>query len=140
MKYPLRIFVDASVILMYLLPSTQTKRQNITILLSWCKDNNITICSVPLLYSEVTNGLRFILKNSALAHKYYEAFLSFPIEIYSPTIQEYESVLDMAYKNKTTIFDSLYHYAAILHVTTLYTLDFKYYEKARLFGHIKLVP
>jgi predicted nucleic acid-binding protein len=96
---------------------------------------------LPLLAIEVANGLRFSfgLKQSQIAKTTLERFSQLPIEIVNLPNNAMENVLQSAYENETTIYDTIYHILAIARDATLLTCDKQYWRSAKHLKHIELL-
>lgn len=88
---------------------------------------------------EVSNSLRY--KNLSMESIYHlsqlmreEPYVTVKTDDYDILIATY-----MAKENNTSVYDSLYHAVAEKYEYTFYTLDKKYYEKAKHLGFIELL-
>ena len=88
---------------------------------------------------EFANGLRFSLNNESLSILSLEKFSQLPIEFFSFKPSHIKEILTIAYRFKTTVYDSSYHFLAKILDGVFYTSDFQYFKKAKSLGNIMLV-
>jgi predicted nucleic acid-binding protein len=134
------IFVlDASVIISSLL----SKRGDTEILLKEIFENQKggkdKIYVPQLFYFEAANGLRFSLNNEAQSRLVFQKICALPLEIFNLQNMQLNEIIQLSYRNKTTVYDSSYHYSAILLGGTFLTCDSDYYKKAKHIGNIKFI-
>ena len=132
--------LDASVILCFLLEKNPRLKKQVTSLLKAVARNQAQLFSSPLLPLEVANGLRFILKDPALANQAYRTFLKLPITYLTFTSAQHQKVLSLSYQLNTTVYNTSYHLLAITRKAEFITSDSAYYQKAKSLHHIKLLP
>ncbi len=66
-------------------------------------------------------------------------FSELPITYYPIDFKKLSAIRILAEKMNTSVYDTLYHYLALIRRLTFYTADKKYYHKAQILGNIELV-
>jgi predicted nucleic acid-binding protein len=102
-------------------------------------NNKIEVYSLNLLDFEFSNALRYALPSSVALSRPLEDFSKLNINYINLDLLGLQSISEMAYKTDTTIYDSSYHYLALMLDGIMLTCDKKYYQKAEKFGNITLI-
>lgn len=131
--------LDASIILVSLLESNKKILDQINKYINWIQRNKLEAISVRFLKSEVANGLRFGLDDPEKAVKFFNGFIVLPIKYQRLSTPLYEEAIYLAFKYKTTVYDTLYHVLAKVHGAVFLTCDAEYYKKAKDLGDIELI-
>ncbi len=131
--------LDALIILTFLLGEKTTFHKKVSSLLKKTSLGNAELYSSYLLPLEISNGLRYSLKNEKLAGEALEKSLNLPIELVNFSSVQYSKILQLSFRCKTSFYDSSYHFLAIIHKATFLTADKKYFQKAKQLGNIELL-
>lgn len=131
--------VDASIVISSLIVPSRKIAKRFNSILKENQKGKVEILSSDLLAIEVANGLRFSVKDQALAQEYFDRFAKLPIKIHYFKPGQMLEVLKLAYQLGTTVYDSSYHYLAKLFGGIFITADKKYFEKAKELGSVELV-
>jgi hypothetical protein len=133
----------------YVLPATfvlqalSKQKADLTHKLIELVENNqkqvIKLYTLPLFYTQLTNGLNFSYFSLSRAQELLSQCLNLPVEIHSLQPRDYQKILELAHHQKTSIYDTSYHYLAKILSATLLTCDKKYFRKAQNFGNIELI-
>lgn len=134
-----KFILDASFILSTILELRPEAFKRLEEILQQTQQSEAQIYSLHLLPLEVANGLRFEIKNIEQAKIFLEKFYNLPIDYFSLSHTQVKEILTLSYKYKTSIYDSSYHFLALLLDGTFITCDRKYYQKAKKLKHIDLV-
>jgi len=129
--------IDASVVLNMILKEDMRSAKVFQDLIDKAKKNKIKLYSTAFFRHEVANGLRFSDKKTWEVLEIWEKFMKLPIECVELERNFLGSVANLSYKLKTTVYDTSYHYLAIVLNGTFLTRDKKYYAKAKKLGNIK---
>jgi len=92
-----------------------------------------------LLKYEVANGLRFSALSKEELYKFWDCFSDAPIIYFDVDKSFFSTVARLAKKMDTTLYDTIFHYIAMVIDGTFLTRDKKYYQKARILGNIELI-
>ncbi|MDO8514964.1 MAG: type II toxin-antitoxin system VapC family toxin [bacterium] len=134
-----KFIIDASVILGYLLQKNEKIVNRVESLLKKFKKGEIEIYAPQLLFTEVANGLRFSLKDENLAASQFEKYAKLKID-YPPFSEiQMKEIIKLSYKLGTTVYDTSYHFLAIMLNGTFLTCDKEYFVKAKQLEKIELV-
>lgn len=131
--------IDASVIIKYLLSAKKVTVSKVRRILSLCKKQKVKLYSTELLFLEVANGLRFSLEDRKVVLDSYSKFLDLLIESFDFTPPQYYQVLRLCCELDTTVYDTSYHYLAMILEGTFLTSDEEYFKKASVLEHIELI-
>lgn len=132
------VVIDASFVLCSILsPETKTAL-SLKELFKKQKAGEGKIYSPSFMPIEVSNGLRFTIKDKNLAEEIFVRFSLLPIEFFSLDLKQTQQVLSMAYVLGTTVYDTAYHLLAKLLGGEFYTCDSEYFQKAQKKGNIIL--
>ena len=130
-----KLVIDAST----LLRATLNQRSNTySRLKPLFKQVDTQIISIPLMYYEYANGVRSSLSDPDAAATLTTKMSHLPIRIFDFKSNHLSQTLRLAFQLKTTIYDTAYHYVAILLNGTFITCDKDYYSKASHLKHIEL--
>ncbi len=135
----MKIFViDASIVLNSLLDKNKKASEKFRTIL---EDNLLKtkIYSPGFLTLEVSNGLRFSTKDKKESISILEKYLNLPINFFSFTSAHILEILRLSYQTQTTVYDSSYHFLALILNGKFLTCDKDYYEKAKELGGVELV-
>lgn len=134
-----KIVIDASVILGYLLQKNGKIVERTETLLKKFKKGEVEIHAPQLLFTEVANGLRFSLKDENSAASQFEKYAKLKINYPSFSEVQMKEIIKLSYKLRTTVYDTSYHFLAIMLNGTFLTCDKEYFVKAKHLGKIELV-
>lgn len=130
--------IDASVVLTALLGSRQSVAENFARLLREEQKKKIRLYVLSLTIYEALNGLRFAISDQKLADEIFEKFSNLSLNQFSLSSQQGYEALRLAYKTKTSAYDTAYHMVARLIKGTFLTCDKKYFNRAKHLGNIEL--
>lgn len=135
----MRATLDASVILKWYIatPNEQDAGQAHAIL-EGIQNNTISLVQPPHALAEVTAVLARELPHQALDY-FVELSRIFAEGSISQGATVYQRAIELAQQNNHHLFDTLYHAAALEENTTFITADRRYYDKAKLSGHIMML-
>ncbi|HCS78588.1 TPA: hypothetical protein DIV55_02490 [Patescibacteria group bacterium] len=102
-------------------------------------DSKTSVHAPTILGYEVTNGLRFTLKDSLLASQVLQKFAELPIQYFSFTGLQLKQIMELSYTLQTTAYDTSYHFLAHILNGIFYTCDKDYFDKAKHLPGIKFV-
>jgi len=131
--------IDASVIVSMLLHKDENILEVIEKIFIETEKGKARIWAPELLHYEVSNALRFSVKEKALTQEFFDTYLQFPIKYFSLNDIHLREAINYSYIQNTTVYDTSYHFLALLLNGTLYTRDKKYYKNAKGLGLIKLI-
>lgn len=131
--------LDASAIVTYSLAANKKTESILRPLIKKARDNLIRLFTSPVFYSESANAIRFEINDFEEAKKILRQILRIPVNLVSITPIQYQAVLKISYENKTTVYDSLYHFIALGRNATLLTCDKKYFQAAKHLNHIRYI-
>jgi predicted nucleic acid-binding protein len=131
--------VDASFVLQALLGLREAPVKRLHDLLAQSESGKVRLLSPELFVYEVANGLRFTITDIDLVESTLQNISAFPIEIVSVTWTQINEVCRLAVRDSTTVYDSSYHFLAIVYGGVFITCDEKYYAKAKDLGNIELI-
>ena len=134
MKY---YVIDASVVLNMILKDDKHTAPTFKALIADAKKNKIRLFSTAFLGHEVANGLRYSDKKKEEVLEIWEYFIKLPIARIELEKNFLGSVANLSRKLDTTVYDTAYHYLAMVIEGTFLTRDKKYYQKAKELGNIK---
>lgn len=129
------VIIDASILLASTIGDNERIDQKLRDILH-DKTRSASILSFTTM--EFANGVRFSTRDLPLAKQALERFtaLSLPMRDLTPT--DIQAIIELSYTLGTTVYDTAYHYAAIMHDGTFITCDRGYHNKASSLGHIEL--
>lgn len=130
--------VDASILLTALLEKSETVSRKVKEIFKAVRAKKTKIYSSNLLPLEMANGLRFTIKDRKLAGETFRKFSALPIIFFNLKIEHLGKVLELAYRQGTSVYDTSYHFLAKMLMGTFLTCDRKYYEKAKGLKSIEL--
>ena len=131
--------LDASFILSAILEYRLDASKKIKDIYKQADHGKTEIYSIPLLPLEVANGLRFQLRDEKKALLFLEKFSGLSIRYLSSTPNQVSEILTLSYKLQTTVYDTSYHFLAIVLDGIFLTCDREYFHKAKKLGFIELV-
>jgi predicted nucleic acid-binding protein len=101
------------------------------------KKGSAILFSTTFFRHEVANGLRYSKKSKWEILVIWEKFMKLPIACLELERNFLGSVANLSRKLGTTVYDTSYHYLAMVLDGTFLTRDKKYYQKAKKLGNIK---
>lgn len=131
--------LDASFVLGSILEDNPVAFKKIKSINRQVEDVKAEIYSLPLLPLEVANGLRFRLKDNKKALLFLDKFSGLPIKYFPLSFNQISEILILSYTHQTTVYDTSYHFLALLLDGIFLTCDEDYYRKAKELNHIELV-
>ncbi len=131
--------VDASFVLQAVLSSRDAPVKRLYELVSSADRGSIRIIAPSLFVYEISNGLRYSVKDIELIETILVKISQFPIDIQTLSLSHMLEVSRMALANATTVYDSSYHFLAMLHQGIFLTCDSEYYKKAKDSVNIELL-
>jgi len=131
--------IDASLLLKFLLSENLKTEQLVNKFLILAKEKKILLYSSDLLVLEVTNGLRYSLRDVNLAEETLQKFLGLPINYFRFSPAQIGKILKLSYEYQTSVYDTSYHFLAKIIQGIFLTADSEYFKKARRFGDIQLI-
>lgn len=129
------VIIDASVLLTALFGSNVRVSKQLNQLLS---DDTHDIYILPYTIIEFANGVRFSTRDMTTATKMIKRFTALALPVIELASADIHAIIDLSYRLDTTVYDTAYHYMAIMHDGTFITCDKGYFKKASTLGHIEL--
>lgn len=126
---------DASVLLTALFGTNREVTSKLDRLLH---TKNASVHILPFTLIEFANGLRFSTRDLALAKGALEKFAALGLPIMQLTQTDTQAIIELSYRLDTTVYDTAYHYAALMHNGVFITCDRGYFKKASPLEHIEL--
>jgi len=131
--------LDASVVVRYLLSSSEEVAKRLPLLLRGVKDSKFKLYSSFLLSLEVCNSLRFSLADKQKLETVLSKLFKLPIKYLKLTNAQLAEAASLSYDLGTTVYDTSYHVLAKAHNAIFLTCDGDYYKKAKDLGDIELI-
>ena len=131
--------MDASVILTSLFEQKKTIFNQYTSFMHEVKKEKAVLHAPSFLTLEVANGLRYASDGLQYALEVYEKFSLLPIRFFSFSQIHVQDIIRLAIQNKSTVYDTSYHFLAQLLGGIFITCDKEYYKKAHHMGDIRLL-
>ncbi|MDP2860790.1 MAG: type II toxin-antitoxin system VapC family toxin [bacterium] len=103
------------------------------------KRENAEIKAPFWLTMEVANGIRFTIEDEIAAEKVLNSFFALPVNYFPFSNGQITEVLLLSLELGTTVYDTAYHFLAILLDGTFLTCDREYYKRASKLGHIEVL-
>ncbi|MFH1183098.1 MAG: type II toxin-antitoxin system VapC family toxin [Candidatus Moraniibacteriota bacterium] len=129
--------VDASVVLNMILKEDLQTAAIFQDLIKEAKKNKIKLWSTAFFRHEVANGLRYSNKDRGEVLEIWEYFMKLPIACIDLEKNFLGSVANLSHKLNTSVYDTSYHYLAMVLEGIFLTRDKKYYQKAKELGNIQ---
>lgn len=133
------LVIDASVILTYSLESNKSVEKKLKPIISQIENKKIKLFEPHFFYLETVNAVRYSVKEKPRAKNIIRQVFAIPATIVNLKPNDYEQILKLAYENKTTAYDTIYHYVAISRNLTLLTCDKQYWQAAKQLDHIEFL-
>ena len=131
--------LDASVVVRYLLSSSEEVAKRLPLLLRGVKDSKFKLYSSFLLSLEVCNSLRFSLVDKQKLETVLSKLFKLPIKYLKLTNAQLSEAASLSYDLGTTVYDTSYHILAKAHNAIFLTCDEDYYKKAKDLGDIEFI-
>ena len=131
--------LDASVVVRYLLSSSEEVAKRLPLLLRGVKDSKFKLYSSFLLSLEVCNSLRFSLADKQKLETVLSKLFKLPIKYLKLTNAQLSEAASLSYDLGTTVYDTSYHILAKAHNAIFLTCDEDYYKKAKNLGDIEFI-
>ena len=131
--------LDASVVVRYLLGSSENLVRRFSSLLRGAKDRKVELSSSLLLSLEVCNSLRFSLNERKELEEVLSKFFKLPIRYLRLTNTQLIEASVISHNLGTTVYDTSYHVLAKAQNAVFLTCDEDYYKKAKSLGDIELI-
>lgn len=131
--------LDASVVVRYLLSSSEEVAKRLPLLLRGVKDSKFKLYSSFLLSLEVCNSLRFSLVDKQKLETVLSKLFKLPIKYLKLTNAQLSEAASLSYDLGTTVYDTSYHILAKAHNAIFLTCDEDYYKKAKNLGDIEFI-
>ena len=130
-----QITIDASVILssiLYQKPRPVNKLKEI-------EAHKFRVLTTSFFKSELTNGIRFSVKNPQDAEELLEQTLELcdKFEVFQLSNPAYQKIMDLSIQNSTTVYDTAYHYIPLATKSILYTREHDYFERSKHLGYVE---
>lgn len=133
----MKLFVlDASVVLYHYLHETNTVTKRLVNIFELVEKGKAEIVSLSLIYQEVANGVLYSQQELEVQEGVLQSFLSLPLAIEQLEVSDFMQVFELARRQKTTAYDTSYHYLAYKLGGVFLTCDRKYY-KTQTLGQIE---
>lgn len=87
---------------------------------------------------EFANGVRFSTRDVQLAKQALELFAALSLSIMHLSSTDIQAIVELSYRLDTTVYDTAYHYAALIQNGVFITCDHGYFKKASPLKHIEL--
>lgn len=129
------IVIDASVFVTEIFGKAKRTGTNLQQLL---RDTTIQVSLLSFTALEFANGVRFSTRDTQMAEDAIKKFTALNIPVIPITTADVAAVTALSYQLGTTVYDTAYHYIAILNKGRFITCDAAYYKKASHLGHIEL--
>lgn len=129
------IVSDASVILTALFGNNNRIAAKLDRLLH---DKNSVVHILPFTVIEFANGLRFSTRDISIASQAIERLTKLALPVVTIAPADIHAITELSYRLDTTVYDTAYHYAAIIHDGVFITCDSGYHKKAASLKHIEL--
>ena len=97
-----------------------------------------TVHILPFTIVEFANGVRFSTREIPLAKQVLERFAALALPVLPIAPADVHAIMELSYRMGTTVYDTAYHYAAIMREGVFITCDRGYFKKASQLGHIEL--
>lgn len=131
--------IDASVALCMALKEDQETVKRMGSLVKKVERRKARLWSTVFFRQEFCNGLRYSDKNKEEILIIWRRFQKLPIINAELERNFLSSVIILSKKLNTTVYDTAYHYLAMILNGTFLTRDKKYYQKAKKLGNIELI-
>ncbi|MBM3256250.1 MAG: type II toxin-antitoxin system VapC family toxin [Candidatus Moranbacteria bacterium] len=129
--------LDASAVLSMVLSEDKDAMAIFLDLAEKAENQKVELYSTVFFRHEVANGLRYSNKSKLEILEIWKYFVKLPIICGDPERNFLGSVANLSRKLGTTVYDTSYHYLAMITDGTFLTRDRGYYEKAKKLGNIK---
>lgn len=129
------IVCDASVLITALFGTNKDAAVKLNRLLN---DKSSLVHTLPFTVIEFANGLRFSTRDIPFARKALERFTALTLPVLELAPADVHAIIELSYRLGTTVYDTAYHYAALMHEGVFITCDKGYYKKASQLEHIEL--
>ena len=129
---------DASVIVSVILKENKKAIALVKKIEKDVKNGKAKIVVPGFLLLELSNALRFKIKNKDRAGRAFLSFFKIPVSLENFTVEQVKDIQCQAYELGTTVYDTSYHYLAKILDGTFLTCDREYFKKAKKWGNIKL--
>jgi predicted nucleic acid-binding protein len=131
--------IDASIIIGSLILRRREVLLKFRNILKDTQKEKVELFSINLLNYEVANGLKYSIRNKELIIKSYQKFLNLPIKLYELSKDQFLQILKISLDLDTTIYDTSYHYLAIILKGMFLTADKEYFKKGQRLGFVEFV-
>lgn len=127
------IVIDASAFLTALFGNKTRVSQRLSTLL---RDDaqNINILTFTII--EFANGVRFSTRNTEEADRIIGQVYALQLPVLAILPADMTAITRLSYRLSTTIYDTAYHYMALIRDGTFITCDKSYFKKAASLEHI----
>ena len=129
------VIVDASVLLTAIIGDNR-KVDGLLRTILHDKTRSASILSFTTM--EFANGVRFSTRDIPLAKQALERFTALALPVIPIVPKDVHAIIELSYRLNTTVYDTAYHYTAIMHDGIFITCDKGYFKKASRLGHIEL--
>jgi predicted nucleic acid-binding protein len=131
------LVIDASAILTYSLESNKLIEKKLKPIITQIENKKIKLFEPHFFYLETVNAVRFSVREKSRAKNIIKQIFAIPAGLVNLIPDQYEHIMKLAYENKTTAYDTIYHYVAISRNLTLLTCDKQYWQAAKQLKHIE---
>jgi predicted nucleic acid-binding protein len=125
-----RYVFDASFILAAYLDDRSDVREKIADIFKEVEHKRSEVYITSFFLFEIANVLRYTIQDTDKGEKIFNTIANIPWKMHTLNRGDYLSVIRMAQKQNTSVYDAAYHYVAIYIDGTFLTCDKKYKKKA----------
>lgn len=93
---------------------------------------------LPFTIVEFANGVRFSTRDIPTAIHAIERFTALALPVIELAPVDIHAITKLSYQLNTTVYDTSYHYGALMHEGVFITCDSGYFKKSSRLGHIEL--
>lgn len=129
------VIIDASVFLTDIIGKSEQIEKKLRHILH---DETSAVYILPFTLVEFANGIRFSTRDISVAKQALKRYTALALPVVPITHGDVNAIVGLSYRLNTTIYDTAYHYVALMHEGVFITCDRSYYKKASSLGHIEL--
>lgn len=129
------VIIDASVLLTEIIGKSEQIEKKLRHILH---DTTSAAYILPFTLAEFANGIRFSTHDIPVARQALDRFTALALPVMPIVPGDMHAIVDLSYRLDTTVYDTSYHYVALMHEGVFITCDKGYYKKASQLGHIEL--
>ncbi|MEK7587649.1 MAG: type II toxin-antitoxin system VapC family toxin [Patescibacteria group bacterium] len=129
------VIIDASVLLMEIIGKSEQIEKKLRHILH---DTASAAYILPFTLAEFANGIRFSTRDIPVAKQALDRFTALALPVMPIVPGDMRAIVELSYRLNTTVYDTAYHYWALMHEGMFITCDKDYFKKASSLGHIEL--